>query len=140
MKGFEAPEVTSRTYCYSPDGRLFAYVLPSWSVPRPCIAVIAAEIWPTNFSVRIHYAESAELLRELELPNIVEISFSPRGTYISTWERLGMQIMHWVSFLFSLIHPVKVENDAQHKNLRVFSVSTGEELAAFTQKAQGGWE
>lgn len=35
---------------------------------------------------------------------------------------------------------MKLENDAQHKNLRVFSVSTGEELTAFTQKAQGGWE
>lgn len=35
---------------------------------------------------------------------------------------------------------MKLEDDAQHKNLRVFSVSTGEELTAFTQKAQGGWE
>ncbi|KAI5116037.1 hypothetical protein M0805_006791 [Coniferiporia weirii] len=103
VKGFEAPGASSRTYCYSPDGRLFAYVLPH--------------------CVRVHYAESAELLRELPLPNIVEISFSPRGTYISTWERV-----------------VKLENDAQHKNLRVFSVSSGEELTSFTQKAQGGWE
>ena len=35
---------------------------------------------------------------------------------------------------------VKLENDAQHKNLRVFSVSTGEELTSFTQKSQNGWE
>ncbi|EJD06210.1 translation initiation factor eIF-2A [Fomitiporia mediterranea MF3/22] len=103
VKGFEAPEATARTYTYSPDGRLFAYLLPN--------------------CVRIHYAESAELLRELPFPNIIEISFSPRGTYISTWERV-----------------VKLENDAQHKNLRVFSVSSGEELASFTQKAQSGWE
>lgn len=98
MKGFEAPEATSRTYCYSPDGRLFAYVLPSWSVSRLCAAVTTTESWLTDSSVRIHYAESAELLRELELPNIVEISFSPRGTYISTWERQGMRTMRWVSF------------------------------------------
>ncbi|THH08700.1 hypothetical protein EW145_g2523 [Phellinidium pouzarii] len=103
VKGFEAPAASSRTYCYSPDGRLFAYVLPD--------------------CVRIHYAESAELLRELHLPNIVEISFSPRGTYISTWERI-----------------MKLEDDAQHRNLRIFSVSSGEELTSFTQKAQGGWE
>lgn len=102
-KGFEAPAATARTYVYSPDGRLFAYVLPD--------------------RVQIHYAESAELLRELPLPNTVEISFSPRGTYISTWERLQ-----------------KVEDGAQHKNLRIFSVSTGEELASFTQKGLEGWD
>ncbi|KAL5528898.1 hypothetical protein ACEPAG_4872 [Sanghuangporus baumii] len=103
VKGFEAPEAPIRTYVYSPDGRLFAYVLSD------CVCV--------------HYAENAELLRELPLPNVIEISFSPRGTYISTWER-----------------PVKLENDAQHKNLRVYSVSSGEELASFTQKSQSNWE
>ncbi|KAJ2976294.1 hypothetical protein NUW54_g11588 [Trametes sanguinea] len=46
-----------------------------------------------------------------------------RGTYLSTWER-----------------PVKLEDGSQHKNLRVFSVSTGEELVAFSQKSQEGWE
>jgi len=35
---------------------------------------------------------------------------------------------------------VKLEDGAQHKNLRVFSVSTGEELISFTQKSQEGWE
>ena len=35
---------------------------------------------------------------------------------------------------------VKLEDGAQHKNHRVFSVSTGEELIAFTQKAHEGWD
>lgn len=35
---------------------------------------------------------------------------------------------------------VKLEDGAQHKNLRIFSVSTGEELVAFSQKSQGGWD
>lgn len=35
---------------------------------------------------------------------------------------------------------MKQENDSQHKNLRVFSVSSGEELTSFTQKSQNGWE
>jgi translation initiation factor 2A len=35
---------------------------------------------------------------------------------------------------------VKLEGDAQHKNLRIFSVSTGELLIALTQKAQNGWD
>ncbi|KAG2021185.1 eukaryotic translation initiation factor 2A [Coprinopsis cinerea AmutBmut pab1-1] len=51
------------------------------------------------------------------------MSFSPRGTYLSTWER-----------------PVKLEDGAQHKNLRVFSVSTGEELISFSQKSIEGWQ
>ena len=34
---------------------------------------------------------------------------------------------------------MKLEDGAQHKNLRVFSVSTGEELTSFTQKSQEGW-
>ncbi|KAJ3769553.1 eukaryotic translation initiation factor eIF2A-domain-containing protein [Lentinula raphanica] len=104
------PEVAARTYAYSVDGRLYAYALPT--------------------CVRIFQAEGAQLLTELELPNIIELSFSPRGTYLSTWER-----------------PMKIEppKDAsapqqQHKNLRIFSVSTAEELVSFSQKSQDGWD
>ena len=103
LDGFQGPEVPARTYKYSSDGRLFAYVVPS--------------------GVQIYQAESTQLLQELAVPNIIDMNFSPRGTYISTWER-----------------PVKLEDGAQHKNLRVFSVSTGEELIAFTQKSQEGWD
>ncbi|THU92743.1 translation initiation factor eIF-2A [Dendrothele bispora CBS 962.96] len=103
IPGFTNPEVPARFYSYSADGRLYAYALPS--------------------VVRIFQAEGAQLLHELPLPNIIELTFSPRGTYLSTWER-----------------PVKLEDGAQHKNLRVFSVSTGEELVAFTQKSQEGWD
>ena len=103
IEAFQAPEVPARTYQYSSDGRLLAYAIPT--------------------GVRIFQAESSQLLQELSLPNIVEISFSPRGTYLSTWER-----------------PQKLEDGSQHKNLRVFSASTGEELVAFSQKSQEGWE
>ncbi|KAF7295858.1 hypothetical protein HMN09_01129200 [Mycena chlorophos] len=100
---FENPDVPARTYQYSADGRLYAYALAN--------------------VVRIFQAEGAQLLQELPIPNIVEIKFSPRGTYLSTWER-----------------PVKLEDGAQHKNLRIFSSSTGEELISFTQKGQDGWD
>ncbi|EIM82349.1 translation initiation factor eIF-2A [Stereum hirsutum FP-91666 SS1] len=103
IEGFQVPDVSARTYQYSPDGRFYAYALPT--------------------CVRIFQAEGAALLRELPLPNIVEFNFSPRGTYISTWERLA-----------------KLEDGAQHKNLRVFSVSTGDELISFTQKSQESWD
>lgn len=42
-----------------------------------------------RFSVRIFQAEGAKLLQELSIPNIIELQFSPRGTYLSTWERPG---------------------------------------------------
>ncbi|KAJ2928491.1 hypothetical protein H1R20_g8590, partial [Candolleomyces eurysporus] len=103
VPGFESPDVAARTYVYSADGRLYAYALST--------------------VVRIFQAEGAQLLQELTLPNIVELDFSPRGTYLSTWER-----------------HTKLEDGSQHKNLRVFSVSTGEELISFTQKAQDGWQ
>ncbi|KAI9570683.1 eukaryotic translation initiation factor eIF2A-domain-containing protein [Boletus coccyginus] len=103
LSGFVSPDVPARTSHYSNDGRLFAYALPS--------------------VVRIFQAEGARLFQELSIPNIIELQFSPRGTYISTWER-----------------PVKLEDGAQYKNLRIFSVSTGEELIAFTQKSQEGWD
>lgn len=35
---------------------------------------------------------------------------------------------------------VKLEDGSQHKNLRIWSVSTGQELIAFTQKSQEGWD
>ncbi|KAF9463413.1 eukaryotic translation initiation factor eIF2A-domain-containing protein [Collybia nuda] len=103
VSGFVAPDVPARTYHYSADGRFFAYALPT--------------------VVRIFQAEGAQLLQELPLPNIIDLRFSPRGTYLSTWER-----------------PVKLEDGAQHKNLRIFSVSTGEELISFSQKSQEGWD
>lgn len=88
-----------------------------------------AVIVPTNItytrtsSVRVHQAETAVLLQELAIPNVVELRFSPRGTYLSTWER-----------------QVKLGNDTQHKNLRIFSISTGEELISFSQKYQDTWD
>ncbi|KIL68462.1 hypothetical protein M378DRAFT_8534 [Amanita muscaria Koide BX008] len=96
------PDSPARTFAYSDDGRLYAYALQT--------------------VVRIFQAEGALLLQELPIPNVVELHFSPRGTYLSTWERL-----------------VKIEDGAQHRNLRVFSASTGEELISFTQKSQEGW-
>ncbi|KAK0186077.1 eukaryotic translation initiation factor eIF2A-domain-containing protein [Armillaria mellea] len=103
VPGFVSPEVAARSYTYSADGRLYAYTLPT--------------------VVRIFQAEGAILLKELTIPNVVELNFSPRGTYLSTWER-----------------PVKLEDGSQHKNLRVFSTSTGEELVSFGQKSQDGWD
>lgn len=44
-------------------------------------------------------------------------------------------IIHYLNYALG-----KLEDGVQHKNLRVFSASTGEELISFTQKAQEGWD
>jgi hypothetical protein len=44
------------------------------------------------------------------------------------------------NFHRSLEPTVKLEDGAQHKNLRIFSASTGEELISFSQKSQEGWD
>ncbi|KAF8507615.1 eukaryotic translation initiation factor eIF2A-domain-containing protein [Gautieria morchelliformis] len=102
LEGFQTPEETARTYQHSPDGKLFAYAVPT--------------------GVRIVAAEDGGVIQELTLPNVVELGFSPKATFLSTWER-----------------PVRLEDGPQHKNLRIFSVATGEEVFAITQKSQEGW-
>ncbi|KDQ18700.1 hypothetical protein BOTBODRAFT_29077 [Botryobasidium botryosum FD-172 SS1] len=74
-------------------------------------------------SVFILQAETCQVIRELAISSALELNFSPLGTYLSTWER-----------------PVKLEDGAQHKNHRVWSVETGEEVLSVTQKAQEGWD
>ena len=46
----------------------------------------------------------------------------------------------WFLCTYRHFIPVKLEDGSQHKNLRVFSVSTGEELISFTQKSQESWD
>ncbi len=44
------------------------------------------------FSVNIIDAETVKPVSEIPKKTVVEIGFSPKGTYISTWERPGSQI------------------------------------------------
>jgi len=121
VEAFQAPDTPARTYQYSPDGRLFALAVPSGCVGLQCLWICAS--YARISSVRVHQAETAVLLHELTIPDVVELSFSPRGTYLSTWER-----------------HVKLGDGSQHKNLRIFAVSTGKELISFSQKALDAWD
>ncbi|KAG9124395.1 hypothetical protein FRC07_011779 [Ceratobasidium sp. 392] len=102
IDAFEKPSVNSRFYKYSSDGRLFAYILPE--------------------SVRIVDASTFQVVQALDITHVIELSFSPLATYLSTWER-----------------PQKLEEGAQHKNLRVWRVADGTEVTSFSQKSQEGW-
>ncbi|CEL54542.1 Eukaryotic translation initiation factor 2A OS=Schizosaccharomyces pombe (strain 972 / ATCC 24843) GN=SPBC4B4,04 PE=3 SV=1 [Rhizoctonia solani AG-1 IB] len=102
IDAFDKPPTTSRTYAYSQDGRLFAYILPT--------------------GVYIVDAGTFKVVQTIEVPNIIELSFSPLATFLQTWER-----------------PQKLEEGAQHKNLRIWRAEGGAELTSFTQKGQEGW-
>lgn len=71
------------------------------------------------------------IITTLSAPNVYELGFSPRGTYIITWQR-----------------PSKDENGDAVKNLRVWKVVEGNgdtsedehhDVGRFVQKSQTGW-
>ncbi|KAJ1678774.1 hypothetical protein EV182_003381, partial [Spiromyces aspiralis] len=74
-------------------------------------------------NIKIHSTDSYELVASIDRPNIVDTRFSPKGTYLMTWERF-----------------VK-SNDGEpmHNNLCIWEVATGNLKAGFTQKAQSNW-
>ncbi|WFD34957.1 hypothetical protein MCUN1_001803 [Malassezia cuniculi] len=91
VSGFDGSVAGSRMVQYSPDGRYFA---------------VAAD-----GSTRIYDASTLALLHDLAIEKAIEIAFSPRGTYLSTWER-----------------PVRTETPngaVYNKNLRVWRTSDG---------------
>ncbi|KAI9032180.1 eukaryotic translation initiation factor eIF2A-domain-containing protein [Hyaloraphidium curvatum] len=76
--------------------------------------------WTSAETVRIVNAQSGEHVRDLTTKGVMTIGFSPNGTFVSTWERY-----------------VKPEDEtAQHRNLIVWRVSTGEQVLSFTMKQQ----
>ncbi|KAK3942064.1 eukaryotic translation initiation factor 2A [Diplogelasinospora grovesii] len=109
LPGFVKPEGNLRCCVYSPCGRYFAYV--------------------SNEGVTVTDASVGHVLATLPLANVYELSFSPRGSFLSTWER-----------------PAKDENGDATKNLKVWrtieELAEGAEkqpLGKFVQKQQSGW-
>ncbi|KAA8898275.1 hypothetical protein TRICI_006593 [Trichomonascus ciferrii] len=105
VEGFNGPQETVvRTAVYSPDGKYFAYSIPK--------------------EVHIVKPESGEVVTKLTTEyDVVEIAFSPLGTFVLTWER-----------------PKKnAETGNFDPNLRVWDSATGELVESFVQKNQGNW-
>lgn len=44
----------------------------------------------SDHSVFIVNAEDGSVLREIPVPNVIELGFSPKATFLSTWERPGV--------------------------------------------------
>ncbi|RDW84954.1 hypothetical protein BP6252_02544 [Coleophoma cylindrospora] len=109
LPGFQRPEGNSRCCTYSPCGRYFA--------------------WASNEGVTVVDASVGHVITTLAIPNVYEVGFSPRGSYIITWER-----------------PSKDEAGDAVKNLKVWrtveEVPEGAEkqvVGRFVQKSQTGW-
>lgn len=98
-------DVNCRCSQYSPCGRWFA--------------------WATTTDVNVSDASTGNVVLMLPLSNVYELSFSPKGTFVSTWER-----------------PSKDEAGDATKNLKVWRVEQAGEstpVGQFVQKQQDGW-
>lgn len=88
------PETNNRCCTYSPDGRYFAwacneeYALAPTEIVLVLLSLIIADTWPS--SVKVANPDTGEIVTALPAQNVHEIGFSPRGSYIITWERPSM--------------------------------------------------
>jgi translation initiation factor 2A len=109
VAGFNKPEGNLRCCNYSPCGRFFGWASPD--------------------AVNVVDSSNGQEVLSLPITNVYEIGFSPRGTFIITWER-----------------PAKDENGDATKNLKVWRTleegvagADKQPLGKFVQKQQGNW-
>lgn len=90
-----------------------------------------------DFSVKVFNASTLEQLCEIVRPNVVDFWLSPQGNYVATWERPS-KLPFYKSGGHCLTSDklAKLENGAGSNNLVIWDGKTGEEIAAFSQKAQ----
>ncbi|XP_067013815.1 eukaryotic translation initiation factor 2A [Anabrus simplex] len=80
--------------------------------------------WVNGVSVKIASTATWKVLAELPRPKVSCLEFSPRGTYLMTWE----------PFM------VTAANPQGGPNLHIWKSETGELVKDFIQKKQSGWE
>ncbi|KAH7018336.1 eukaryotic translation initiation factor eIF2A-domain-containing protein [Microdochium trichocladiopsis] len=109
LAGFAKPEGNLRCCVYSPCGRYL--------------------VWTSSERVCVVDASSGVVLTSIALANVFDVAFSPRGNFLSTWER-----------------PAKDEAGDATKNFKIWRTieepTEGSErtpLGQFVQKSQTGW-
>ncbi|KAJ3005630.1 UNVERIFIED_CONTAM: hypothetical protein HDU68_004535, partial [Siphonaria sp. JEL0065] len=71
------------------------------------------------------YLEAADnIVQTLDLKSVIEVDFSPLGTFIAVWNR-------WVK---------PATDKEQHKNMSIYRVSDGSLISSFTSKSQNNWK
>ena len=78
--------------------------------------------------------------RGVSAPSTSSSSTSPPAAHISPHGRGPVRVRVSSPRMRTHSPQVKLEDGSQHKNHRIFSVSTGEELTSFSQRAQEGWD
>ncbi|PKI85983.1 hypothetical protein MVES1_000158 [Malassezia vespertilionis] len=106
VPGFDEEHSDARMLKYSRDGSMLGVALEN--------------------SIHIYevHADAVKLLHEIPVQKGIELSFSPKGTFLSTWER-----------------PVRSEeggNVLYSKNLRVWDTKTGQLVAEFERRQLDG--
>ncbi|KAJ2720084.1 hypothetical protein GGI07_004833 [Coemansia sp. Benny D115] len=103
VKGFSGPGAEVRSLKYSPNGK--------------CLA------WSVASEVRVLDAQTLDTIAVLARANILDVRFSPKATYLVTWERYSK----------------KAEGDAgaeaDSTNLKVWETATGQLLGGFVQSS-----
>ncbi|KAL0281567.1 UNVERIFIED_CONTAM: hypothetical protein PYX00_002515 [Menopon gallinae] len=95
---------TCRRMLFSPDGRCFA--------------------WINGIVVKIVSTSTWKVQSEIQRPKALNINFSPKGTYLVTWEQ----------FVITQANP------QGSPNLNIWKSETGELVKSFVHKSQMGWE
>ena len=99
---YSKPEQVTRCCAYSQNGDFFVFV--------------------SGDVVRILSAETGEQAYEFALPNVYEVAFSPKSSYLCTWER-----------------PSKDVEGNPVRNHKIWNYKTGKMLVSFFQKSQSSW-
>ncbi|XP_047119324.1 eukaryotic translation initiation factor 2A [Schistocerca piceifrons] len=95
---------TCRTMAFDPTGKYFA--------------------WANGTCVKIASTNTWKVLAEIPRPKVSNITFSPKGTYIMTWEQ----------------YMVTPANPQGGPNLYIWKSDTGDLIKEFVQKKLSGWE
>lgn len=104
VKSFDQVQGTTRVFQYSPDGSTFAAAMDDFTR-----------------LVDTRAASTSSVKRDLPVPRVVDLQFSPKGAFLSTWER-----------------PSKLEDGSGARNLKIWDTESGEVVASFERKSQEG--
>ncbi|KAI5949692.1 hypothetical protein CANMA_005500 [Candida margitis] len=95
-----------RSALYSGNGQVFAYTQPS-------------EV------VILDTSSQANLYHRIEIPDVFDLSFSPKGTYLCLWCKPVL---------------LNKENGTWNKNLKIFNIKSKAIIAEWSVKHQNGWK
>lgn len=109
----------ARTFQYSQNGSLIAFAFDSHCLVLSTNGSSSSS--SSSHSVVGQKDEQCKPLHTFEVDKVVDLQFSPKGRYLSTWKR-----------------PFKDVDDKNAKNLHVWDCESGECVGSFERKNQQG--